>query len=181
MDTPLLDLVRRRQSVRHYTRRPVAREAIERCLEAARLAPSACNSQPWHFIVADRDPLRQRLADAAFAGVFAMNTFAREAPVLVTLVAERSKPHAALGGWLRRTPYNLIDLGIAGEHFVLQATAEGLDTCWLGWFDGRAVKRILGLPRRAHAAIMLSLGYAASRREFAAPRKPLDAIRHYVE
>ena len=180
--TPLtfLELVRLRRSVRRYRRDPVPREAIERCLEAARLAPSACNSQPWTFLVADRDPLRAQLAEAAFGGVHRMNTFAIPAPVLVAVVAERSKLAAALGGAVRRVPYNLIDLGIACEHFVLQAAAEGLGTCWLGWFDERAARRVLGLSRLAHVPIIISMGYADQPPAGEQKRKPIDEVRRYL-
>lgn len=156
-----LDLVRRRQSVRRYDPRPVPPGIIERCLEAARLAPSACNSQPWTFLVVADEPRRSQLAAAAFSGVHAMNTFAAGAPVLVAVVTGRSTFLASLGGRLRGVQYSLIDIGIACEHFVLQAAAEGVGTCWLGWFDERAVRRILGLPRRARVDIMLSVGYPA--------------------
>jgi nitroreductase len=176
----LLELARARCSVRRYAPRPVARDAIDRCLEAARLAPSACNSQPWTFLVADRDPARTALAQAAFGGLYAMNAFAREAPVLIAVVAESSKPAAAAAGWLRRVPYNLIDIGIAGEHLVLQAAAEGIGTCWLGWFDERAVKKIVGLPRRSQVPVLISLGYPAESPATASARKPLEAVRRYL-
>lgn len=121
-----LDLARARQSDRGYADRLVPREAVERCLDAARLAPSACNSQPWYFIVVDEPAARRRLARRAFSGVYSMNSFARDAPVLVVVVRERSKYVARLGGQFRGVQYSLIDLGVACEHLVLQATEEGL-------------------------------------------------------
>ena len=158
-----LDLCRARQSCRRYDpSRPVPREALERCLEAARLAPSACNSQPWTFLVVDEPAQRAALAEAAFGGLHRMNRFAAEAPALVVVLTERSKTLARIGGQIRGVPYRLIDVGIACEHFVLQATEEGLGTCWLGWFDERAVKRVLGLPRSAQADLMISVGYPAT-------------------
>jgi len=83
--------MQKRRSVRAYQARAVARETIEKCLEAARLAPSACNSQPWQFIVVDREPVRSELAQAAFSGVYAMNNFAAQAPVLIAVLTESSK------------------------------------------------------------------------------------------
>ncbi|MDD5440363.1 MAG: nitroreductase family protein [Candidatus Omnitrophica bacterium] len=156
-----LDLVKMRSSVRKYASRPVPREAIGRCLEAARLSPSACNAQPWQFIVVDDPGLKKKLADAAFAGVFSMNAFAKDAPVLVVVVRERSGAVASLGGLVRNVPYNLVDIGIACEHFILQAAEEGIGTCWLGWFNGRAVRKTLGIPRGKNADIMISMGYPA--------------------
>lgn len=175
-----LELCRRRQSTRRYDpARPVPREAVERCLEAARLAPSACNSQPWGFSVVDAEPLRTQLAAAAFSHVYAMNRFAREAPVLIVVTTEPSKPAAQLAGRLRGVPYNLVDVGIAVEHLVLQAEEEGLGSCWLGWFDAPAVRRVLGLPRAARVDLMVSLGYAAEPALRTKVRKPLSAIARF--
>jgi nitroreductase len=174
-----LDLVRKRQSERKYSPRPVPRDVVERCLEAARLAPSACHSQPWTFIVVDDEELRRKLAEAAFSGVYAMNAFAREAPVFIVVVTERSKYAARLGGQFRGVQYSLIDIGIACEHMVLQAAEEGVGTCWLGWFNEKAVKQILDLPREAKTDIILSMGYPASELVKEKKRKALREIRRY--
>lgn len=176
-----LELAARRRSVRQYAGQPVAREAIERCLEAARLAPSACNSQPWTFIVVDQQPLRRQLAEAAFSGLYKMNAFAAMAPVLVVVVTERSRFAAKLGGQFRGMQYSLVDIGIAGEHFCLQAAEEGLGTCWLGWLNEKAVKKVLGLPRAARVDVMFSLGYPAETEPRPKNRRELDDIRRYAE
>jgi len=174
-----LDLARTRRSVRAYAATPIPHERLERCLEAARLAPSACNSQPWSFIVVDEPGLRDALGAAAFSGIYRMNRFAADAPVLVAVVTERSRYAAALAGTLRGTPYNLIDIGIAVEHFVLQAAEEGLGTCWLGWFDARGVRRVLGLSRHARVDVLVSMGYPAQEPGPAKPRRALSEIRRY--
>ena len=175
-----LDLVMRRQSERQFDpSRPVPRETVERCLEAARLAPSACNSQPWHFIIVDQPADRDRLAAAAFSGIYSMNRFAHEAPVLVVVVTERSKYIARLGGTLRGVQYSLLDIGAAVEHFLLQAAEEGVGTCWLGWFNEEAVKRELGLPRSARVDVMVAMGYPRTNNVRAKNRKEIDAMRHY--
>ncbi|MBN1673279.1 MAG: nitroreductase family protein [Kiritimatiellae bacterium] len=174
-----LDLVRQRRSVRRYAATPVPRERLERALEAARLAPSACNSQPWSFLVVDEPESKRRLAEQAFGGVYAMNRFAADAPVLVVVITERSRYAAMLGGMFRGTRFNLIDVGIACEHFVLQAAEEGLGTCWLGWFDEKAVKRVLGLPGRTKVDILISVGFPAEEAPKAKARRPLDDVRRY--
>ena len=180
--TPFGELVQRRRSVRRYTSEPVPRPLVDQCLEAARLAPSACNSQPWSFLVVDEPGRRDRLAAAAFSGVYAMCAFARQAPVLVAMVTERSRFSAALGGLWRGVQYNLVDIGIAGEHFALQAAELGLGSCWLGWFDEKAVHRELNLPRGTRVDILFSLGWPADTPPPAGQvRRPLDAIRRYVD
>ncbi len=171
-----LDLVLYRQSCRRYQSRPVERAIMERCLEAARLAPSACNSQPWRFIVVQDPVLKERVAQAAFAGIFRMNSFAQSAPVLVFIIRERSKSAAEMGGQVRGVKYNLIDLGIAGEHFILQAAEEGLGACWIGWFNERAVKKILGLPWHTRVNVVISLGYSAEEQVRQKDRRPVSQM-----
>ncbi len=175
-----LELAARRQSTRAYRPDPVPRDCIERCLEAARLAPSACNSQPWFFLVADTPPARRKLAEAAFSGIYAAFKFAARAPALVAVAAERSKFAAAAAGWWRGTRFNLADIGIAGEHFILQAAAEGLGTCWIGWFNSRAAAAALALPRGRRLEFLISLGYPADDTIRPKSRKDMDGIRQYM-
>ena len=174
-----LELVKRRRSVRKYSAKPVPREAIERCLEAARLAPSACNSQPWHFIVVDNEELKNAVAEKAFSGIHSMNSFAGAAPVLIAVITERSNYIARLGGYFKNIQYCLLDIGIACEHLVLQAEEEGLGTCWLGWFNESGVKKVLGLPKEKKIDIIISLGYPESSNIRDKIRKSLDEIRRF--
>jgi len=153
-----LDLVKRRSSIRRFDPRPVSRDALERCVEAARLAPSACNSQPWHFVVVDDPALKERVADAIFDGPYAINRFAKQAGALVAVLAQNPGGLTQVGSWLRKTPFYLIDVGIAGEHFILQATEEGLGTCWIGWFNEKAAKRVLGIPARQRVCFVIAVG-----------------------
>jgi len=178
--TDFLDLVRRRRSVRKYRPDPVPRDALDRCFEAARWAPSACNAQPWSFIAVEDADVRAALGRAAFSGIYAMNRFAAEAPVLVVVLTERSSYAARLGGWLKGTRYCLLDVGIACEHLVLQAAAEGLGACWLGWFSEAGVRRVLGLPRSAKIDVIISMGYPAGPVAAPKARRPLDDVRRYV-
>ncbi|HAH22071.1 MAG: NAD(P)H nitroreductase [Omnitrophica WOR_2 bacterium GWF2_43_52] len=174
-----LELVKARRSVRKYARKPIPREVIDKCLEAARLAPSACNSQPWYFIVVDDEKLKSELTDKAFAGIYSINSFAKKAPVIVAVVTERSKYIACVGGYIRGVGYSLIDIGIACEHFILQAQEEGLGTCWLGWFDEKQVKRILGIPKDKKVDVMISAGYPEGPPAREKTRKSLNEIRRF--
>ncbi len=176
----LLDLLKNRKSVRDFLDRPVEREKIMMCLEAARLAPSACNSQPWQFIVVDDKRLKGRLCQAAFGGIYAINSFCKMAPVIVVVISEKGKFLARIGGMFRGTKYYLIDIGIACEHFVLQAEELGLGTCWIGWFKERAVKSILNIPQQKKIDILIALGYYD--REKLGPehdREPMDKIASF--
>ena len=176
----LLDLIRHRRSIRGFLDRPVEREKIMMCLEAARLAPSACNSQPWKFVVVDDRSLKDKLCHAAFRGIYSINTFCRTAPVIVAIVSEKSKFFARIGGMFRGTKYYLIDIGIAGEHFVLQAEEFGLGTCWIGWFNERAVKSVLNIPQHKKIDILIALGYYDEEKKHPRHRRePLDKIASF--
>ena len=175
-----LELAGMRQSCRDYSPRSVPREALERCFETARVAPSACNSQPWRFLAVESEPLRSQLAEKAFHGIYAINRFALKAPVLIVVVTERSKYVARLGGTLRGIQYALVDIGIACQHFDLAAAEQGLGCCWLGWFDEKGVKQVLGLPRSDRVDIMLSVGYPTDSKVRPKNRKTLDEIRKYI-
>jgi len=180
----LIDLIRSRRSIRSFTDQPVSSEAITQCLEAARLAPSACNAQPWTFVVADDPAVKTQLADAAFSGIYANNRFCKDAPVLIAVVSEKANFTSRIGGQFRGTHYYLIDIGIAIEHFVLQADELGLATCWVGWFNESGVKRVLGIPRGRKVDILIALGHAAKAAAGSHNRVPLDqmsAFNRYPE
>lgn len=178
MDSEFLRLCRARKSVRRFADRPVEREKIELCLEAARRAPSADNLQPWRFIVFDDREKKTELADAVFVGTYALSKRLAAAPVLVSLLIKENVLVNKVAGAVQGTQYQLVDAGIAGEHFVLAAAEQGLGTCWVGWYDGRALLRYLGLRGRGYRPVaLIALGYPAadiSTRE--RPRKTLSEI-----
>lgn len=154
----LLDLIQKRQSDRQYEARPVDRELVVKCLEAARLAPSACNSQPWKFVVVDEPQLVLQVGEAA-AGM-GMNKFAKEVPVIVAVVLEKMNLTARIGSVIKDKEYSLLDMGIAVEHFCLQAAELGLGTCIMGWFDEKKVKKLLGIKNK-RVPLLITLGYPA--------------------
>lgn len=155
-----LDLVKKRRSVRRYRPDPVPRKMVVRCLEAVRHAPTACNTQCWRFIIVEGE-LKQRLVSESLGGIVVPNRFAAEAPVIVVIAADLDLVAHRIGGKIKGIDYHLIDAGIAGEHFVLQAAELGLGSCWIGWFDKKAVRRILSLPAGWEVCAMLALGFSA--------------------
>ncbi len=157
----LIDLIRRRRSVREYSARPVPRELVLQCLEAVRYAPSACHVQPWRFVIADDPGLRSRLADAAFSGIYRATRFAARAPVLAVLLTRFDWFVQGAGRQIQGTHYHLLDAGIAGQHFVLRAAELGLGTCWIGWYNRRKVRGVLKIPRNYRICAMISLGWPA--------------------
>lgn len=174
-----LELSKQRESVRKYSDRPVEREKIERCLEAARLAPSACNSQPWKFVVVDDSQLKDQVARQTFSKLLPFNQFTIEAPVIVAIVMEKPTALAQIGGRIKDKDFYLMDIGIVAEHFCLQAAEEGLGTCMLGWFNEKEVIRLLGVPKGKRIGLLISLGYPTTGQVRAKVRKSMERLRTY--
>lgn len=165
------ELILKRQSDRKYLPDPVAKEDVIKCLEAARLSPSACNAQPWKFVVVDDKEKLAEMADAAEG--LGMNKFTHGVPVIVAVVLEKMNTSAKLGSLVKNKDYCMLDLGMAVEHFCLQAADLGLGTCIMGWFDEKRIKKLLGVPRGRRIQLIISLGYpdAPTRDKI---RKPLE-------
>lgn len=173
------ELVKVRQSVREYLPQPVEREKIERCLEAARLAPSACNSQPWKYIVVDEPELKKAVAEATFGKLVSFNRFTPEAPVLIVVTSETPNITARAGAIVKNNQLHLIDLGISAQHFCLQAVEEGLGTCMLGWFDEHRIKKLLQIPGRKRVNLLISLGYPKNKEIREKVRKDFAQVVSY--
>lgn len=154
-----LKLAGKRQSVRGYRPAPVEKEKLERCLEAARLAPSACNAQPWTFVVVSDPGIKNQLADLTSDRWLPLNHWTKQAPVHVVIVVERANLTSRLGGRLKKRDFPWMDVGIAAEHFCLQAAGEGLGTCMLGWFKEDKVRVLLNIPAGKRIGLIITLGY----------------------
>ena len=157
-----LDFVSKRQSVRAYdTQRPVEKEKIKRILQAAQLAPSACNAQPWHIIVVDEPELKNKVSDTTSARALGMNHFTKQAPVHLILVEEKVNLSSGIGGWVKQKDYAQMDLGIIAAHIVLAAYSEGLGSCILGWFNEPAMRELLSIPDSKRVWLDITIGYSA--------------------
>lgn len=155
----VMDVITARRSVRVFDPdRAVERERLDSILEAARLAPSSNNTQPWHFVVVTQKELREKLAMAAPMGA-ATNKWMGKAPAIIVCCG---KPdlllHSAVGQMFDKDFFK-VDVSIAVEHMVLRARELGLGTCWVGWFDGRKVSRIVNLPQSYKVLALLPVGY----------------------
>ncbi len=175
-----LELVIKRQSTRAYdSGRSVEAEKLDRCIEAVRLAPSACNAQPWKLVVVTETDLKNKVADAASAKWLGFNHFTKQASVMVVIVREEPNFTSKLGTALKDKPYTLMDVGIAAEHFCLQAADEGLGTCIMGWFDEPRVKELLGIPAKKRAELIITVGYPAKTEIRKKIRKKKEQICSY--
>ncbi len=174
-----LKLAEKRYSARKYLDKPVDRSLVERAVEAARLAPSACNSQPWHFVIVDEPPRVRKLADATFLPLTRLNKFVTHAPVIAAVVAEPPNASAAVGGYVKKKPYYLMDIGMAVEHFCLQAAEDNLGTCIIGWFNERKVKGFLNVPGSKSIPLLITLGYPEPGSAPVKHRRDLESILSY--
>ena len=173
------ELVKQRFSARKYTGQPVKRELLEKCIEAARLAPSASNSQPWHFVLVDEPELVKKVAAETWDRVLSFNKFAQSAAAIVVMVMEKPKVITQLGGRIKNKEYPLIDIGIAAEHFCLQATEEGLGTCMVGWFNEKPIKHLLNIPKNKTIGLLITVGYPNYNKQLQKKRKAFSEIVSY--
>ncbi len=153
------ELILARQSVRRYDNRQVETGMINQCLDAARLAPSASNSQPWKYIIVNDEPLRSEVAKATFTDIQLINKFTLQAPVMVVIVIEKARWFTRLAMQVKNKEWPLIDIGITATHFCLRATELGLGTCMIGWFDEKKLKKALNIPKDKTIGLVISMGY----------------------
>jgi nitroreductase len=173
--------IARRVSCRAYQPTPVPQGHLMQILEAARLAPSACNQQPWRFAVVRDLDLRRRIVEEGFLPGIKM-TWAIDAPVHVVIGMERSIVTHRIAASVSGVDYPWVDIGIAGEHLVLAATELGLGTCWIGWIKPRVVARIVGWPTSVKPEVVIAVGYASDPAEIppASRRIPLAELVRWL-
>ena len=156
-----LELANKRQSDRAYQNKPVEKDKLERILQAAQLAPSACNAQPWKFIVVTDPEKRMQVAEATTDKMMQFNHFTKQAPVQLVLVEEDANFTSKFGGWAVGKHYPHLDLGIVASHICLAATDEGLGTCIIGWCNEKKIRKILEIPDKKRVMLVILIGYSA--------------------
>jgi nitroreductase len=174
----MLDLIINRQSDRKYSDKAVEKEKLKRIVEAGRMSPSANNEQAWKFIVVTDPELLLKISEAASSKLFKMNSFLSQAPVQIVLVREKPDLSSQIGAAIKRKDYSLIDIGIAAENICLQARAEGIGSCMIGWFDERMLKKLLNIPRSKRVELIITLGYSLSEQR-EKRRKPAEETVSY--
>lgn len=173
-------LIERRESCRDFDpARPVEREKLDQLLEAARIAPSARNSQPWRFLAVLNAALLEKLRPTTQGQ--GMNAFVSNAPVLVAVAEEAQDAVAAIGARIKRQDFRSVDIGLATSQLCLAATSLGLSTCILGWFDEDEVKRLLDVPQNRRVRLIIAVGYARTDAHREKKRKPLSEMSCVIE
>jgi nitroreductase len=152
-----MEIANTRQSCRSYDEnRAVEQEKLDAVLEAARLAPSACNGQPYHITVCRGETAKE--VALMTRGLGGMNKFAVQAPVLLVLSEMPYVKSAALGAKVKNNDYRSMDIGIACAYLTAEAAAQGLGTCILGWFDDEKVRKLCDIEHPIR--LIITLGYA---------------------
>ena len=145
-----------RQSCRSYDEtREVEQEKIDAILESARIAPSACNGQPYHITVCYGETAKKVEENTAGMG---LNKFATQAPVALVISEESYVTSAGAGAKIKGNDYRSIDIGIVASYITAEATAQGLGTCILGWFDDKKIRKTCNLSKPVR--LVITLGYA---------------------
>ena len=172
------EIANARQSCRAYDNtRPVETEKLNAILEAARLSPSACNGQPYHFTVCRGETAKEVALACRGLG---MNKFAVDAPILIVVSEKPYVKSAAMGARVKNNDYRSIDIGIATAYLTAEAAAQGLSTCILGWFDNDKLTQLCDLD--APARLVITLGYAAEGDKLRKKvRKDLSELVSYKE
>lgn len=174
----ILNLIISRQSDRKYSDHQIEKEKLERIAEAGRMAPSACNAQPWKFIVVNDPLLIADIAAAASAKLIGMNSFVGKANAIIVIVRENPNFSSKVGATMKNKDYSLIDIGIACENICLQAKAEGIGSCIIGWFDEKEIRKLLGIPKSKRVELLITLGYSVSEQR-EKKRKPPEEVISY--
>ena len=154
------EIAHARQSCRSYDPcRVVEKEKLEAILEAARLSPSACNGQPYHFTVCRGDTAKE--VALLTRGIGGMNKFAVDAPVLIVISETPYSRTAAMGAKAKNNDYRSMDIGIAAAYLTAEAAAQGLGSCILGWFDDEKVRKVCSLEHPVR--LIVTLGYPGDK------------------
>ncbi len=161
----LYEAINHRRSVRQYKSKPIEPDKLDRLWEAVRLAPSACNLQPWKFLVLNSPAMRKTVRPI-------LQDWTTKAPLLVIALGNRNL------AWRRDgESIHAVDVAIAMEHLILAATAEGLGTCWICAFDRRALSQALQLEPEWDPVAVTPLGYP----DDPSPRTPRKAASEIVK
>ncbi len=166
----IYEAINERTSVRSYISEPVEEEKLKRILDAARLAPSGKNGQPWTFIIVRDEETRKKLVPACKG-----QEFIAQAPVVIVACGREELAYKKMGGYWNSLP---VDIGIALEHLMLAAAAEGLGTCWIGAFYEEEVKKLLSIPEDVKVVALTPVGYPAGEKQ-RRPRKSLEEVVMY--
>lgn len=172
------DLIASRESCRNFSDRNVDRQTLISLIEAARLSPSACNSQPWSFYIACGKKVKDVAECVQYLG---SNQFTSNCPAFTVVVEENAVLYERITRLFKNDEFASIDIGLAVAHYCLAATDLGLSTCIMGWLNEEKLKEVLNIPAEKHIRLVIATGYAATDTLRKKSRKDLDSIMHFID
>lgn len=167
-----------RESCRNFKTDPIPKEQLISVIEAARISPSACNSQPWHLTLAMGEAARRVASCTQELG---MNRFTDNCPAFIVISEEPATLSAKLGGAVKNQQYAQMDIGILTAHICYAAQDHGISTCILGWFNEDKLREVIGIQKDRRIRLIVALGYAASDTLRDKKRKALSDILTVIE
>jgi nitroreductase len=173
-------LIRQRESCRNFDpNRPVEKEKLERCAEAAWIAPSACNGQPWKYLIVTNAELAGKLRPLMME--FGTNQFVRNCPVFAVVLQEPTVLKVTMSQKFKDQDFAPIDVAFSASQFCYAATEQGLSTCIIGWHNEQKIKKLFDLPKSTRVRLILAVGYAATDHLRKKIRKPIEEVIRFYE
>ena len=174
------DLIRRRESCRNFDpNRPVEMEKLQRCAEAAWIAPSACNGQPWKYLIVTNAELNEKLRPLMME--LGMNKFVKNCPAFAVVLEEATVLKVSLSQKFKDQDFAPIDIAFSASQFCYAATEQGLSTCIIGWHNEPKIRELFDLPKSTRVRLILAVGYAADDNLRKKQRKPIDDVIKFYE
>ena len=174
------DLIARRESCRNFDpNRPVEKEKLQRCAEAAWIAPSACNGQPWKYLIVTNPELNEKLRPLIME--LGMNKFVKNCPAFAVVLEEATVLKVSLSQKFKDQDFAPIDIAFSASQFCYAATEQGLSTCIIGWHNEPKIRELFDLPKSTRVRLILAIGYAASDTLRKKQRKPIDDVIKFYE
>ena len=174
------ELIQRRESCRNFDpNRPVEKEKLQRCAEAAWIAPSACNGQPWHYLIVTNPELAEKLRPLMME--LGMNKFVKNCPAFAVVLEENTILKVSLSQKFKDQDFAPIDVAFSASQFCYAATEQGLSTCIIGWHNEQKIRELFSLPKSTRVRLILAIGYAASDTLREKKRKPIEDVITFYE
>ena len=174
------DLIQRRESCRNFDQnRPVEKEKLQRCAEAAWIAPSACNGQPWHYLIVTNPELVEKLRPLMME--FNMNKFVKNCLAFAVVLEENTILKVSLSQKFKDQDFAPIDVAFSCSQFCYAATEQGLSTCIIGWHNEQKIRELFHLPKTTRVRLIVAIGYAASDTLREKKRKPIEDVITFYE
>jgi len=174
------DLVRRRESCRNFDpNRPVEKEKLQRCAEAAWLAPSACNGQPWKYLIVTNTELAEKLRPLMME--LNMNKFVKNCPAFAVVLEENTVLKVSLSQKFKDQDFAPIDVAFSCSQFCYAATEQGLSTCIIGWHNEKKIQELFGIPKNVRVRLIVAIGYAMDEKLREKKRKPIEDVIQFYE